>query len=233
MDVFAHRGASSKAPENTLSAMRAALIYPVAGIEVDLRCADGAWFLFHDRRLERTTSGHGRFHDHDAATLRALTSASGEPLPYLEELFATVAGRCALNLELKEEGDLNTLEKLLRRACQQYGFTPEQLIISSFDHHLLAAIAARGWPYPRAALFGSLPLTLAADAAALGCEGLHIDYEVITPALVYDCHRRDIKIRVYTVDDPVELRELAAMGVDAVFANDPGQALVTLASHQA
>ena len=36
MEIYAHRGVSAHAPENTLAAMRLALELPVAGIEVDL-----------------------------------------------------------------------------------------------------------------------------------------------------------------------------------------------------
>lgn len=225
MEIYAHRGVSAHAPENTLAAMRLALELPVTGIEVDLRCIDGQWLLFHDRFLERTTNGRGRLHSHSLAHLRSLTTASGEPIPLLEELLQLVAGRSTLNLELKEEGDLKTLEPLLARACRDWGFAPQQLLLSSFDHHLLATIAALGWPWPTAALFASLPLTLAADASALNCAAIHMDIEVLTPALIYDAHRRGLKVRVYTVDDGDELRQLAAMGVDGVFCNDPGAAL--------
>lgn len=228
MDVFAHRGASAQAPENTLAAIELALQLPVAGIEVDLRCVDSEWLIFHDRFLQRTTNGEGPFHGPTLAELRALQCHNGEAIPLLGELLQRVAGRCQLNLELKEEGDLEQLAVLLRQACRDWHFQPEQLLLSSFNHYLLADIAARGWPYPRAALFANLPLTLAADAAALACSALHIDIEVVNRQLVNDAHRRGLKVRVYTVDDASELQQLAAMGVDGVFCNDPARALAVL-----
>lgn len=228
MDVFAHRGASAHAPENTLAAIELALALPVTGIEVDLRCVDSEWLLFHDRFMGRTTDGDGHLHSYNLADLHNLRCHNGEPILRLSELLQRVAGRCQLNLELKEEGDLEQLELLLQQACHHWHFQPEQLLLSSFNHYLLADIAARGWPYPRAALFANLPLTLAADAAALACVALHIDIEVVNRQLVNDAHRRGLKVRVYTVDDASELQQLAAMGVDGVFCNDPQQALEVL-----
>ena len=205
-----------------------ALSLAITGIEVDLRCINSEWLIFHDRFLQRTTNGHGPVHGHSLAELRSLQCHNGEAIPLLGELLQRVAGRCQLNLELKEEGDLEQLAVLLRQACRDWHFQPEQLLLSSFNHYLLADIAARGWPYPRAALFASLPLTLAADAAALACSALHIDIEVVNRQLVNDAHRRGLKVRVYTVDDASELQQLAAMGVDGVFCNDPARALALL-----
>lgn len=56
VEVWAHRGASSLAPENTLAAGRAALARGAFGWEVDVRLTqDGVCVLLHDMGLLRTT----------------------------------------------------------------------------------------------------------------------------------------------------------------------------------
>ena len=43
--IFAHRGASAYAPENTLEAFQLAMNQGADGIELDAACYDGHWVL--------------------------------------------------------------------------------------------------------------------------------------------------------------------------------------------
>ena len=71
---YAHRGASSYYPENTLSAFYAGVFMGADGIETDVqRTKDGVLVLFHDDTLDRVTNGTGRLCDHTYAQLQALT----------------------------------------------------------------------------------------------------------------------------------------------------------------
>ena len=54
--IWAHRGASAEAPENTLAAFALALAQGADGIELDAqRCATGEVVVIHDDSLARTT----------------------------------------------------------------------------------------------------------------------------------------------------------------------------------
>jgi glycerophosphoryl diester phosphodiesterase len=56
-DVIGHRCASSLGPENTLETAETALLFGIAGIEVDIQISiDGIPFLLHDDTLKRTTN---------------------------------------------------------------------------------------------------------------------------------------------------------------------------------
>ncbi len=58
--MFAHRGASSSAPEHTLAAYSQALDEGAEGLECDVRLtADGHLVCMHDRRIDRTSNGRG------------------------------------------------------------------------------------------------------------------------------------------------------------------------------
>ncbi|HEY1418228.1 MAG TPA: glycerophosphodiester phosphodiesterase family protein, partial [Myxococcaceae bacterium] len=58
MRILGHRGASSDAPENTLTAFQLALDQGADGVELDARlCASGEVVVFHDEWLERLTGG--------------------------------------------------------------------------------------------------------------------------------------------------------------------------------
>ena len=58
--VIAHRGANSRAPENTISAFSAARDLGADGIEMDVKLTtDGQVVVMHDQTVDRTTDGHG------------------------------------------------------------------------------------------------------------------------------------------------------------------------------
>ncbi len=59
--IFAHRGASTYAPENTLASFQLALSQGADAVELDAQLsADGQVVVIHDPTVDRTTNGHGR-----------------------------------------------------------------------------------------------------------------------------------------------------------------------------
>ena len=75
--VVAHRGSSHAQPEHTLAAYVAALDEGAEGLECDVRLtADGHLVCMHDRRVDRTTNGHGLVSTMELAQLDELDFAS-------------------------------------------------------------------------------------------------------------------------------------------------------------
>ncbi|HAP4931498.1 TPA: glycerophosphodiester phosphodiesterase family protein [Enterococcus faecalis] len=71
--TVAHRGATTRAPENTLEAINEAANYGYYGVEIDVRCSkDGVPFLMHDDTLDRTTTGTGIDENYTLAELKKL-----------------------------------------------------------------------------------------------------------------------------------------------------------------
>src|SRR3954471_16954062 len=78
--VYAHRGASADAPENTLAAFRLALEQRADGIELDAqRCASGEVVVVHDESWLRTTGHAGLVTRTPWSTLRALDAGGWKP----------------------------------------------------------------------------------------------------------------------------------------------------------
>ncbi|HEY3043430.1 MAG TPA: glycerophosphodiester phosphodiesterase [Vicinamibacterales bacterium] len=68
--VFAHRGGSALAPENTMAAFDRGLALGADGLELDVRLSrDGVVVVHHDRTLERTTNLSGPIANHTADEL--------------------------------------------------------------------------------------------------------------------------------------------------------------------
>lgn len=140
---MAHRGWSSRAPENTLAAIKLAVDNrEVDYIEIDVQLTkDGVPILIHDFHVERTTNGVGNVEDFTFEQIRKLDAGAwfasqyaGEKIPTLKEVLQVCKGRKKLNIELKVAGDKSPLiEKkvveLVRDFCME-----KDVIITSFDH---------------------------------------------------------------------------------------------------
>lgn len=117
--IIAHRGYSSKAPENTITAFDLALSSGFPHIEFDVHLSsDHIPIVIHDRTVDRTTNGSGQVNQMSAADIQELNARSsfehafdksyGESkVPTLEELLDRYKGKAHLYIELKsEERDL-------------------------------------------------------------------------------------------------------------------------------
>ncbi len=71
--VWAHRGASAYAPENTLEAFQLAVDQKADGVELDVQMTkDGKLVVIHDETIDRTSDGHGRVMDYTLAELKRM-----------------------------------------------------------------------------------------------------------------------------------------------------------------
>ncbi len=226
MLIFAHRGASNEAPENTLLAISKALTHGVDGIEIDVHCVDGELVVIHDRWLQRTTNGSGNIAQCSFSDLRLLDAGQGERIPTLDEVLLCIAGKCAVNIELKGLNDVVPVLQCIDNAMASYGFNRSQFLISSFNHHLLFEIKQIRPELFIGALTASVPLDYAAFAERLDAYSVHVDINALNKAFVTDAKQRGIVIYAYTVDEDSDFDELEALGVDGVFTNCPSKALV-------
>ena len=108
--IFAHRGASGYAPENTLEAFALAITQGADGIELDVQLTkDGIPVVIHDETIDRVTEKKGWVKDYTLKELKELTvlknkfsEYSAAKIPTLEEVLDAVkASGIQVNIELK------------------------------------------------------------------------------------------------------------------------------------
>jgi glycerophosphoryl diester phosphodiesterase len=100
LQISAHRGNASSAPENTLAAFKNALQVGADFIEVDVRTTnDGVLMIMHDANLERTTNGKGAFKLYDAKYLKTLSAGKGYSDSFENEKIPTLEESCQLIYE--------------------------------------------------------------------------------------------------------------------------------------
>jgi glycerophosphoryl diester phosphodiesterase len=222
--VWAHRGASRIAPENTLAAFRAAEAAGADGIELDVHLSrDGVPVVIHDDTLDRTTDGHGPVRKARWSELRRLDAGkwfsadfSAERLPSLEEVLSWAAGRLRLNLEIKDTLAGRAVLELLS------DFPRARILVSSFDHRLLEDLHMGVPDLPLAFLVDSRFWRRALSrAAACGAEALNPRYDRVSRPMITSCRSRGVAVYPWTVDEAETLVHLCRLGVDGVFTNDP------------
>ena len=80
VEIWAHRGASAYAPENTLDAFRLAIEMGADGIELDVQLTkDDEIVVIHDETLQRVSNGTGYVRDYTLEELRALNFNKTHP----------------------------------------------------------------------------------------------------------------------------------------------------------
>jgi len=142
---YAHRGASSYRPENTLCAFYLGWQMGANGIETDVQLTkDGILVLFHDDTLERIAGRQERICDLTWNELRLIDAGghkgeqfAGELIPTFEE-FLHHFGYKGLHLaiEIKQPGIEQDVIEMLRR----YGCIDEHIVITSFSWDSVVAI---------------------------------------------------------------------------------------------
>ncbi|GLP95753.1 glycerophosphodiester phosphodiesterase [Paraferrimonas sedimenticola] len=224
MKIIAHRGASGLAPENTLKAVDQALKSEACAIEVDVYRSGDRLMVIHDRWLHRRTNGTGQITRTSLQQLEALDAGEGEKIPSLRQVLERVAGRCDINVELKGDDTLELAHQVIDYACEHYGFSTDQFLLSSFNHHLLAQSRQLRPDLKLGALTACLPVDLAAFAQQLGAYSINCDVDFTNQALVEDAHQRGLKVFVYTVDEEEDIEMLSQWKVDGIFSNFPCRA---------
>ncbi len=238
--VFGHRGASAVAPENTVPAFAAARCLGADGVECDLRLsADGELVVCHDARLERLAGLPEAVRDLPLAALRErFVLADRFPgirasIPTLAEAVEAGGPGLLWNLELKvgpdeEAGPLarRTAEAIVRLGLE------DRILISSFHPLALLAFRAAAPRLPTAFLWESpgRPVRDGILALALSSFAVHPEAVLVGAGTVGRWHRFGRLVNVWTVDEPAEVRRLAALGVDGIVSNQPDVALAALAS---
>ncbi|MEE3369143.1 MAG: glycerophosphodiester phosphodiesterase family protein [Planctomycetota bacterium] len=113
IQVIAHRGASSRFPENTRASTLAAVSSGATVIEADVRTTrDGHLVVLHDATLDRTTAGSGPVGEKTLAEIRQYDAGtwfhprfSDQRVLTLSEVYAICRGKMDVLLDLKETGE--------------------------------------------------------------------------------------------------------------------------------
>ena len=223
---IAHRGLSGLELENTISAFVAAGNRSYQGIETDVHVTrDGKFVVYHDDTTERLSDENLRITQTDYAVLKELklkpqknrSVGSDFIIPDLKDYLSICAyyGKIAV-LELKERMTPEVIKGIYAEVEKYYN--PEDLIFISFS--LQNLIDLRG-QQPNAKIqylvqeFNDDILNTLKEYNF----DLDIGHWVCSKEVIDTCHANNIKVNVWTVDNPGDAERLIDYGVDYITSN--------------
>lgn len=223
--VYGHRGASADAPENTIEAFVLARAQGAHGVELDVRrCRDGDMALHHDAEL----ADGRRIVELTRADLPAGSATLADALDACEGMIVNIEIK---NVSIDPDHDpacalADTVVDLLHERGGR-----DRVIVSSFGLPTIDRVRALDPEVPTGFLTFIEPMGPKAIelAAGRGHQAIHPHVATIDEAYVALAHEHGLAVNVWTVDDPDQIRELAAWGVDGIITNVPAVALDALA----
>ncbi|MDE2952263.1 MAG: glycerophosphodiester phosphodiesterase family protein [Chloroflexota bacterium] len=237
--VLAHRGAMASAPMNTLAAFELALEQGADGIELDVqRSGDGHAVIMHDFSVDATTDGSGPVAEKSLSELQDLDAGgwfssdfTGEGIPSLDQVFASLGDRTLFNVEIKSgsDGSGNVEEQVA--ACVRRFSLQNRVVISSFDptvllnFRLLMPKVMIGFLYDP-----KLPSKYYIPLRKLSHEARHPRHDMVDEAYMRWARENDYYVNTWTVNELERAVELRRLGVNAIISDDPKMLVDALSS---
>ena len=249
--VWAHRGASGYAPENTLAAFQEAIDMGADGIELDVQLTkDGQIVVIHDETVDRTTDGKGWVKDLTFDEIRALDASyqnlmqGGEvvklakrfeeyesaQIPTMEEVFELIKPtKLWINIELKTGIVFYPkLEERIVEMTKKYGME-DRVIYSSFNHYSVEKIREIDPTAQTGLLYADGTIDMPSYGKKYGVKALHTAlYNLQFPGFVEECMKEGLELNVWTVNEPQYVEMCKAAHVHAVITNYPDMAMEIL-----
>ena len=230
--IYAHRGASTLAPENTIAAFAKASEIGARWCECDVGVmADGTLLIIHDDTVDRTTNSSGSWDSWGYGELRRLDAGAWfsptyrfERIPELADVVSFAnATQMGFNFELKPRAAgkrRDTLIENVEVALRSF-VNKDKILISSFDHDLLGAVreamldVALAWLCPPAEVrAGSWR-----DASQIGCTAIHPCGQDLTEEDVQQMREAGFDVNVWTVNSLEDAQTAAKWGVTGIFTD--------------
>jgi glycerophosphoryl diester phosphodiesterase len=231
--LIGHRGYPARHPENTLASFKGAIEAGCDMIELDVTLTnDRKVVVIHDDTLNRTTTGKGLVKERSLDQIREFDAGSwfngrfaGERVPELAEVLDLTAGRCMLNIEIKESAfeaacPADAVERQVVDLVRA-GKAMNRVIVSSFDQRILRRIAAMDDP-PALAYISDhgADTKLVEMLLAIEAFSWHPRFKVLTREQVDALHAAGLKVFPWTINTRQEAEKVLAMGVDGLICND-------------
>jgi glycerophosphoryl diester phosphodiesterase len=222
--VIGHRGSAGESPENTLASIKAAVQARADWVEWDTRVTiDGRVLVQHDATLERFVGKKLKISKLTFEEARALDVGSwfddkfkGEQMPTLEEAIESSLPKSKPLIERKSGSARQHFEIL-----EKMGVI-EKVAVQAFDWDFLRDLRKLS---PGLEL-GALGEKKISDEKLLAIVEMKVGFvgwkaQGLKRGDVERLHANGIKVAVWTVDDPKEIRKFVSWGIDAIITNDP------------
>lgn len=232
-EIIAHRGFSSKAPENTLPAIRTAIRAKADRIEIDVQLSkDGVVYLMHDKTLKRTTGRKERLSELTSYEIDYLDAGSwyspdyaGIKVPKLEEVLKECKGRTALKIELKPD-KVNEWElaSAVVKEVKKAGMS-DNVMISSFNKNIVRKVRK----LDDTIISGLIVNVIYGKYGGIDyAEGIVINQNNLTLEQTANMQKSGKLVYAWTPNSYEDLRTMTRYGVDGIITDYPQRARVVV-----
>lgn len=232
--VWAHRGASGYAPENTLIAFQKAVEMKADGVELDVQLTkDDQLVVIHDETIDRTSDGKGWVKDYTLEELRRFNynqthkEFAHADIPTLREVYELLKPTgMTINAELKT-GIIfyEDLERKVVNLTREMGME-QQVLYSSFNHYSCVRLHEVDREAYVGFLYADGPIGMAAYCRKYGGNALHPAlYNLQFPDYMKEAGKYGLDVNVWTVNEEKQMRLCCEYGVNAIITNYPDKAL--------
>lgn len=232
--IFAHRGASAYAPENTVEAFALAMEQGADGIELDVQMTkDGQVVVIHDETIDRVSDGTGAVRDYTLEELKKfhfsnhMENYENAVIPTLKEVLDLIkSSNMLLNIELKTGIYwYPNLEEKTMELVKEAGME-DRVIYSSFNHYSIKKILELNPHAECAFLYSDVILNVDKYAKNAGVCGLHpAVYHLKMAEFLKEYQESGLKVRVWTVNKKEDMEKFIKADLEAVITNYPDKAL--------
>lgn len=228
--VWAHRGASGYAPENTLAAFQKAVDLGADGVELDIQLTkDDQIVVIHDETIDRTSDGKGWVKDYTLEELRAFSYNRTKPeykhadIPTMREVFELLKPTgLFINIEIKTGVVFyEKIEEKILALTKEMGME-DRVCYSSFNHYTVTRIHALKPDAEVGFLYADGPIDMPSYGVKHGVNALHPAlYNLQYDGFVKECKEKGLKLNVWTVNERPYMEMCCQYGVDAIITNYP------------
>ena len=230
-EIMAHRGASARAPENTLAAVQGAIDAGAHWVEIDVQeTLDDEVVVIHDSDLKKIARRSIKVSETTLAELQKVDIGSwfgpdfsDQRIPTLKQVLELCKGQIGVNIELKYYGGERRLEESVVEIVEAAQMQ-DQVLVMSLDFEGIKRMRALR-PDWKLGLLSSVAL---GNLISLDVDFLAINAASASRARIKRTQARDKQIAVWTVNDAVGISTMFSRGVDAIITDEPALAVSIL-----
>ena len=218
---YAHRGASTYAPENTLLSFYTGIYMGANGIETDVQMTkDGVLVLFHDDTITRLTGVEARLSDLTLEELQQFTFEKNgltDRIVVFEDFLQQFAFRdITFAIEIKQAGIETQIADMIRK-YQIEGKT----VVTSFKRNSIQVIKEYAPELHVGLLCKEVTDETIQFLKEIGAEELCPRATLATPENVAAWHREGFNVRAWGVSDETLMRQVYDSMADGMTVNFP------------
>lgn len=222
--IAAHRGDPIQAPENTLSAIEAAIVQAVDYVEIDVQVtADNVLVLFHDNTLRRIDGTDRSVKNMTLKEVKQIDAGSwfsdefaGESIPTLEEAILHIGDRTNILIDVKLTGEPELAAKLLSEILRTYDLA-DTCLVQSFSPRFLSELRSLD-PEIR---IGQILTASAGRLDRMDVDFYTISQNMLTENFVKLAREQKRQVWVWTVNSERNIKTVLQYDINGIITDYP------------